>query len=109
MTRFTLHIPEQCNGGELISPEALATLEDRIIARAGGFTMTRATGAWCDEDTRVVYRESIRLYAIDGDESLRQPIQDLADAIALAFHQVATYVTEQAISTTLIYPGRIAA
>lgn len=105
MTRFTLHVPEQLNDGTPLGPESVAAVEERILQRAGGFTMVNSTGAWRDEDTGQIHREPMRLYHIDGPSELGEPIRDLADAIALAFDQIVTYVTEQEITPHYIYPG----
>ncbi len=104
MTRFTLHIPEQYNDGELVAPEYFAAVEQAVEDIAGGWTLTHAIGGWRGKDSR--YRESVRLYHADIDGSVEHHIDRLsalAQDIASALNQEAVYLTAQAITRTFVY------
>lgn len=104
MTRYTLHVPEQYNDGAPVGPETFAAVEERILSTVGGYTLAHGIGAWRSDEGRD-YREAVRLYLIDADESARQGLLDLAHAVARALDQEAVYLTEQPVAPTLVYPS----
>jgi len=102
VTRHTLHIPEQLNDGTPVAPEYLETVESRLIDLGGGFTLTHGIGAWRSDDG-TIYREPVRLYHVDTADDVRIALADLAERVSSVLDQEAVYVTEQDITTSLVY------
>jgi hypothetical protein len=99
MTRFTLYVPELYNNGHPVPPSELERLEDELVRVAGGFTCTRALGAWG------TYREPMRLYAVDSDDpDVPGKLHKLASAVAARFDQEAVYLTHETLGVTLVKP-----
>jgi hypothetical protein len=109
MTRYTLTVPATLNDGAAVSLSDIAHIEARLLAIAGGLTLTHGIGAWAGESE--TYRESVRLYAVDTEESeyIAAPLRMLAEWIALTLDQEAVYLTSQEISARLIYRPKVIA
>lgn len=104
MTRFTLHVPEQYNDGAAVDPAYFTdAVEPAILALSGGFTLTHGIGAWRGDDT--VYREPVRLYAIDAEHDLGPALTAVAEGVARHLEQEAVYLTAQEIAPQLVFAG----
>ena len=101
MTRFTLHVPERHNDGSPVAPARLEVIESSLLAIGGGFTLAHGVGAWRSDDG-TIYREPVRLYAVDTAEpDAGDRLRALAADVAWGLEQEAVYLTAQAIDTTL--------
>jgi len=75
MRNAYLTFPNQSNDGiSFTKPEGRfgnlkARLEKSLVRAFGGFTATRADGAWHDVETDIVHAESVTVYKIAGDWS----------------------------------------
>lgn len=103
MTRYTLHVPARYNNGRPVTPHIMQGIESRLIDYAGGFTMTRADGAWRGDDG-TIYHEPIRLYLVDTAEDISRQLHELAESVAIRLGQEAVYLTAQNITTSLVVP-----
>lgn len=99
MTRYTLHIPSNYNDGREVSPTLIRAVEEEILSFADGYTLTLGVGAWKNADGEV-YREPVRLYAVDTEDG--SALIELAEWVADALGQEAVYLTAAEIAPTLI-------
>jgi hypothetical protein len=97
VTRYTVHVPLVWNDGYDVPDAYIATVEDAIATRFGGFTRIEAMGAWGEQ------REPMALYFIDSDDvNAGRDLIEMAAAIAFGLDQEAVYVTKQPIEVTLV-------
>lgn len=102
MTRFTLHVPEAFNDGTPVGQDTFELIENALLNIGGGFTLTHGIGAWRGDNE--VYREHVRLYAVDSDDvNTGARLLKLAHRVGTALRQEAVYVTQQAIATQLVF------
>jgi len=111
MTRFTLHVPEANNSGDPFGPETFAAIEERLLDIAGGFTLTHGIGVWRDPEDGTTYRDPLRLYSVDAEDTNEVLLSfgALADTVALALRQECVYLTRGYIAPSFHYAdGRTA-
>jgi len=103
MNRFTLHVPEQYNDGAAVDPDYFrGFVEAEILRNADGFTLTHGIGAYRGDCT--TYREPVRLYVIDTNESFPRWLSELSRKVAADLSQEAVYVTVATVSAHLFTP-----
>jgi hypothetical protein len=98
-------VPLARNDGEPVTDTELGAIEDDLFNIAGGFTSTDSTGAWRSDDG-TVYREPVRVYAVDVADAIQQDagerLLSLAEFVATALEQEAVYLTAGSIVTRLV-------
>ena len=104
--RLTLHVPETLNDGTPVTIGQFAEYEAELLGISTGFTLTHGIGVW-RSDAGIVYREPVRLYAVDvsTDSDARDRLSSLADRIGRELAQRAVYVTASPIDQELVLAG----
>lgn len=103
MTRFTLTVPLTLNDGAASPAEVFEYVETQLGRHAGGYSFTDSVGCWRSPDG-VTYREPIRVFTIDGHETLHSVLTFLAEEIAFQLDQEAVYVTAALVEARLVRP-----
>lgn len=101
MHRVTLHVPETRNDGSPVATAELEAHEAELLQIAGGFTLIPAIGAW-RSSTGEVYREPLRLYAVDvaDERTVRAQMLELAECMSAELGQEVIYLTVSEVVAT---------
>jgi hypothetical protein len=101
MNRYTLHVPLQDNHGRSLGL-VHASIAERILDVADGYTTTDGFGAWRNPENGIRYSEPVRLYHVDSHDELYAELRAIAQSVARVADQDAVYLTVAPLTASLI-------
>jgi hypothetical protein len=111
LTEAKIILPLLSNSGKAFPIATLTDIHTQILSTFGGFTRTKAEGAWRDPKTGQVYSEDVNVYTVSADwEDMIQvgALRLIARASAERMDQICIYIMTPTMGIEFIEPAALA-